>query len=42
MFSVTCFFVLCSFSSQLVEKLTSIAEECQSAQLKKLRDICEK
>ncbi|XP_041831604.1 1-phosphatidylinositol 4,5-bisphosphate phosphodiesterase beta-1 isoform X1 [Melanotaenia boesemani] len=27
---------------QLVEKLTSIAEECQSAQLKKLRDICEK
>uniref|UniRef100_A0A4W6DUU8 1-phosphatidylinositol 4,5-bisphosphate phosphodiesterase n=1 Tax=Lates calcarifer TaxID=8187 RepID=A0A4W6DUU8_LATCA len=27
---------------QLVEKLTTIAEECQSAQLKKLRDICEK
>uniref|UniRef100_A0A7N6BVL8 1-phosphatidylinositol 4,5-bisphosphate phosphodiesterase n=1 Tax=Anabas testudineus TaxID=64144 RepID=A0A7N6BVL8_ANATE len=27
---------------QLVEKLTAIAEECQSAQLKKLRDICEK
>uniref|UniRef100_A0A3Q2ZD67 1-phosphatidylinositol 4,5-bisphosphate phosphodiesterase n=1 Tax=Kryptolebias marmoratus TaxID=37003 RepID=A0A3Q2ZD67_KRYMA len=27
---------------QLVEKLTSIAEECQSSQLKKLRDICEK
>uniref|UniRef100_A0A8D2ZXZ6 1-phosphatidylinositol 4,5-bisphosphate phosphodiesterase n=1 Tax=Scophthalmus maximus TaxID=52904 RepID=A0A8D2ZXZ6_SCOMX len=27
---------------QLVEKLTTIAEECQSAQLKKIRDICEK
>uniref|UniRef100_A0A3Q3NHP9 1-phosphatidylinositol 4,5-bisphosphate phosphodiesterase n=1 Tax=Labrus bergylta TaxID=56723 RepID=A0A3Q3NHP9_9LABR len=27
---------------QLVEKLTTIAEECQSAQMKKLRDICEK
>uniref|UniRef100_A0A7N8XYP6 1-phosphatidylinositol 4,5-bisphosphate phosphodiesterase n=1 Tax=Mastacembelus armatus TaxID=205130 RepID=A0A7N8XYP6_9TELE len=27
---------------QLVEKLTTIAEECQNAQLKKLRDICEK
>ncbi|XP_038141984.1 1-phosphatidylinositol 4,5-bisphosphate phosphodiesterase beta-1 isoform X3 [Cyprinodon tularosa] len=27
---------------QLVEKLTAIAEECQSAQLKKLRDVCEK
>ncbi|XP_023808615.1 1-phosphatidylinositol 4,5-bisphosphate phosphodiesterase beta-1 isoform X2 [Oryzias latipes] len=27
---------------QLVEKLTGLAEECQSAQLKKLRDICEK
>uniref|UniRef100_A0A8C9X988 1-phosphatidylinositol 4,5-bisphosphate phosphodiesterase n=1 Tax=Sander lucioperca TaxID=283035 RepID=A0A8C9X988_SANLU len=27
---------------QLVEKLTTIAEECQSAQIKKLRDICEK
>uniref|UniRef100_A0A3Q3JY10 1-phosphatidylinositol 4,5-bisphosphate phosphodiesterase n=1 Tax=Monopterus albus TaxID=43700 RepID=A0A3Q3JY10_MONAL len=27
---------------QLVEKLTTIAEECQSVQLKKLRDICEK
>ncbi|XP_067338677.1 1-phosphatidylinositol 4,5-bisphosphate phosphodiesterase beta-1 isoform X2 [Channa argus] len=27
---------------QLVEKLTAIAEECQSAQLKKLRDTCEK
>lgn len=27
---------------QLVEKLTGIAEECQSAQLKKLRDVCEK
>uniref|UniRef100_A0A6Q2YDE3 1-phosphatidylinositol 4,5-bisphosphate phosphodiesterase n=1 Tax=Esox lucius TaxID=8010 RepID=A0A6Q2YDE3_ESOLU len=26
----------------LVEKLTSIAEECQSAQMKKIRDICEK
>uniref|UniRef100_A0A8C7X770 1-phosphatidylinositol 4,5-bisphosphate phosphodiesterase n=1 Tax=Oryzias sinensis TaxID=183150 RepID=A0A8C7X770_9TELE len=26
----------------LVEKLTGLAEECQSAQLKKLRDICEK
>eukprot|EP00064_Thunnus_orientalis_P003866 superscaffoldBa00000334_g3877 len=26
----------------LVEKLTTIAEECQSTQLKKLRDICEK
>lgn len=29
-------------SLQLVEKLTSIADECQSAQMKKLRDICEK
>ncbi|KAM3838039.1 1-phosphatidylinositol 4,5-bisphosphate phosphodiesterase beta-1-like, partial [Diretmus argenteus] len=27
---------------QLVEKLTTIAEECQSSQLKKLRDVCEK
>ncbi|XP_014886255.1 1-phosphatidylinositol 4,5-bisphosphate phosphodiesterase beta-1 [Poecilia latipinna] len=27
---------------QLVEKLTTIAEECQSAQLKKIKDICEK
>ncbi|XP_062324047.1 1-phosphatidylinositol 4,5-bisphosphate phosphodiesterase beta-1 [Osmerus eperlanus] len=27
---------------QLVEKLTTIAEECQSAQLKKLKDICDK
>ncbi|KAF6718489.1 1-phosphatidylinositol 4,5-bisphosphate phosphodiesterase beta-1 [Oryzias melastigma] len=27
---------------QLVEKLTTLAEECQSVQLKKLRDICEK
>lgn len=27
---------------QLVEKLNSIAEECQNAQLKKLRDLCEK
>nr|XP_057913827.1 1-phosphatidylinositol 4,5-bisphosphate phosphodiesterase beta-1 isoform X2 [Doryrhamphus excisus] len=27
---------------QLVEKLTALAEECQSTQLKKLRDICEK
>uniref|UniRef100_A0A3P9JY46 1-phosphatidylinositol 4,5-bisphosphate phosphodiesterase n=1 Tax=Oryzias latipes TaxID=8090 RepID=A0A3P9JY46_ORYLA len=27
---------------QLVEKLSGLAEECQSAQLKKLRDICEK
>uniref|UniRef100_A0A3P9I4C4 1-phosphatidylinositol 4,5-bisphosphate phosphodiesterase n=1 Tax=Oryzias latipes TaxID=8090 RepID=A0A3P9I4C4_ORYLA len=27
---------------QLVEKLTGLAEECQSAQLKKLRDTCEK
>nr|XP_046229986.1 1-phosphatidylinositol 4,5-bisphosphate phosphodiesterase beta-1 isoform X1 [Scatophagus argus] len=27
---------------QLVEKLTTLAEECQSAQLKRLRDICEK
>uniref|UniRef100_A0A3Q3WAF3 1-phosphatidylinositol 4,5-bisphosphate phosphodiesterase n=1 Tax=Mola mola TaxID=94237 RepID=A0A3Q3WAF3_MOLML len=27
---------------QLFEKLTTIAEECQSAQLKKLKDICEK
>uniref|UniRef100_A0A665V5W8 1-phosphatidylinositol 4,5-bisphosphate phosphodiesterase n=1 Tax=Echeneis naucrates TaxID=173247 RepID=A0A665V5W8_ECHNA len=27
---------------QLVEKLTTIAEECQSSQIKKLRDICEK
>ncbi|XP_029588896.1 1-phosphatidylinositol 4,5-bisphosphate phosphodiesterase beta-1 isoform X2 [Salmo trutta] len=26
----------------LVEKLTTIAEECQSAQLKKIRDICDK
>lgn len=31
-----------SVSMQLVEKLTTIAEECQSAQFKKLRDICEK
>uniref|UniRef100_H2T5M1 Phosphoinositide phospholipase C n=1 Tax=Takifugu rubripes TaxID=31033 RepID=H2T5M1_TAKRU len=27
---------------QLVEKLTTIAEECQNIQLKKLKDICEK
>ncbi|XP_034018763.1 1-phosphatidylinositol 4,5-bisphosphate phosphodiesterase beta-1-like isoform X1 [Thalassophryne amazonica] len=27
---------------QLIERLTSIAEECQSIQMKKLRDICEK
>uniref|UniRef100_H3CZG0 Phosphoinositide phospholipase C n=1 Tax=Tetraodon nigroviridis TaxID=99883 RepID=H3CZG0_TETNG len=27
---------------QLVEKLTTIAEECQNVQLKKLKDICEK
>ncbi|XP_054617426.1 1-phosphatidylinositol 4,5-bisphosphate phosphodiesterase beta-1 isoform X1 [Dunckerocampus dactyliophorus] len=27
---------------QLVEKLTALAEECQSVQLKKMRDICEK
>ncbi|KAM6954480.1 1-phosphatidylinositol 4,5-bisphosphate phosphodiesterase beta-1 [Aplochiton taeniatus] len=27
---------------QLVEKLTAIADECQSSQLKKLRDVCEK
>lgn len=27
---------------QLVEKLTTIAEECQSAQFKKIKDICEK
>lgn len=27
---------------QLVEKLTTITEECQSAQMKKLRDVCEK
>uniref|UniRef100_A0A8C6TSM1 1-phosphatidylinositol 4,5-bisphosphate phosphodiesterase n=1 Tax=Neogobius melanostomus TaxID=47308 RepID=A0A8C6TSM1_9GOBI len=27
---------------QLVEKLNTIAEECQSAQIKKLRDLCEK
>lgn len=27
---------------QLVEKLNTIADECQNAQLKKLRDICEK
>ncbi|XP_059898380.1 LOW QUALITY PROTEIN: 1-phosphatidylinositol 4,5-bisphosphate phosphodiesterase beta-1-like [Gadus macrocephalus] len=27
---------------QLVEKLTAIAEECQSCQTKKIRDICEK
>ncbi|CAL8313311.1 unnamed protein product [Lota lota] len=27
---------------QLVEKLTAIAEECQSSQTKKIRDICEK
>uniref|UniRef100_A0A8C7X699 1-phosphatidylinositol 4,5-bisphosphate phosphodiesterase n=1 Tax=Oryzias sinensis TaxID=183150 RepID=A0A8C7X699_9TELE len=31
-----------SDSMPLVEKLTGLAEECQSAQLKKLRDICEK
>lgn len=38
--TLLCLFVL--HSVQLVEKLTTIAEECQSAQLKKLRDICEK
>ena len=27
---------------QLVEKLITIAEECQNIQLKKLKDICEK
>ncbi|KAJ8384072.1 hypothetical protein AAFF_G00212040 [Aldrovandia affinis] len=27
---------------QLVEKLTAVAEECQSSQLKKLKDICER
>ncbi|KAJ0060971.1 hypothetical protein NL108_003292 [Boleophthalmus pectinirostris] len=27
---------------QLVEKLNTIAEECQNAQLKKIRDLCEK
>ncbi|KAJ8009499.1 hypothetical protein DPEC_G00089520 [Dallia pectoralis] len=26
----------------LVEKLTTIAEECQSAQMKKIRDVCDK
>ncbi|KAL0967716.1 hypothetical protein UPYG_G00255960 [Umbra pygmaea] len=26
----------------LVEKLTSIADECQSAQMKKIRDVCDK
>uniref|UniRef100_A0A4W5KL04 Phosphoinositide phospholipase C n=1 Tax=Hucho hucho TaxID=62062 RepID=A0A4W5KL04_9TELE len=29
-------------NKMLVEKLTTIAEECQSAQLKKIRDICDK
>uniref|UniRef100_A0A8C7JQQ2 1-phosphatidylinositol 4,5-bisphosphate phosphodiesterase n=1 Tax=Oncorhynchus kisutch TaxID=8019 RepID=A0A8C7JQQ2_ONCKI len=29
-------------NKMLLEKLTAIAEECQSAQLKKIRDICDK
>lgn len=31
-----------SLAMQLVEKLITIAEECQNIQLKKLKDICEK
>lgn len=31
-----------SLSLELVEKLTTIAEECQNIQLKKLKDVCEK